>query len=247
MERDGVKVDREVLKRLSAEFNIQIAALEETDLRRGGLQVHDRQPAAARRHPVQPDGPVRAGARASPASIRPTSERARAAGSATACRSPGWCSTGASSPSSSRPIPTRCRSRSTATPAASTPAISLSGAQTGRLASTDPNLHEHPDPHRDRPADPRRLRRRAGLRDDVRRLQPDRTSPRRPYLRRAAAARSLRGGRGHPQPHRAGTVRRGQSRHARAARRRSTSRSSTASRAGASPSGWRSRRTRRRR
>ena len=38
---------------------------------------------------------------------------------------------------------------------------SLSGAQTGRLASTEPNLAEHPDPHRDRPPDPRRLRRRS--------------------------------------------------------------------------------------
>ena len=66
---------------------------------------------------------------------------------------------------------------------------SLSGAQTGRLASTDPNLHEHPDPHRDRPAHPRRLHRRAGLRHALGRLQPDRAAPRRPYLRRAAAAR----------------------------------------------------------
>ena len=74
---------------------------------------------------------------------------------------------------------------------------------------------EHPDPDRDRPPDPRRLRRRAGPCHARRRLQPDRASPRRPHGRRAAAQGGLRGRRGHPQPDRSGAVRRGQSRHPR--------------------------------
>ncbi len=98
MERDGVKVDRDVLKSAVGRVQRPDRRARGADLRRGRLQVHDRQPAAARRHLVQPDGPVRAGARASPAPGRPTSPswsgcRARA------CRSPSWCSTGASSPS----------------------------------------------------------------------------------------------------------------------------------------------------
>ena len=117
--------------------------------------------------------------------------------------------------------------------------FSLSGAQTGRLSSTDPNLHEHPDPHRDRPAHPRRLRRRAGPCHAVGRLQPDRAAARRPYLRRAAAARTRsRRGEDIHNLHRAGIVRRGQPRHPRPRPRRSTSRSSTASRAGAWRGGW---------
>ena len=46
---------------------------------------------------------------------------------------------------------------------------------------------EHPDPHRDRPQDPRRLRGRAGLQAAERRLQPDRAAARRAHGRRAAA------------------------------------------------------------
>ena len=59
-----------------------------------------------------------------------------------------------------------------------------------RAARLDrPQPAEHPDPHRDRPAHPRRLHRRAGPCHARRRLQPDRAAPRRAYGRRAAAAR----------------------------------------------------------
>ena len=51
---------------------------------------------------------------------------------------------------------------------------------------------EHPDPHRDRAPDPRRLRRRAGPCADERRLQPDRASPRRAHGRRAAVEGGVR-------------------------------------------------------
>jgi hypothetical protein len=58
-----------------------------------------------------------------------------------------------------------------------------------------PQPAEHPDPHRDRPQDPRRLRRRAGACHAAeRRLQPDRASARRAHGRRAAAQGSVRAG-----------------------------------------------------
>ena len=109
------------------------------DLRRGRLQVHDRQPAAARRHPVRQDGPE-GRPQGQVGHLVDRRHRARAARRARACRSPSWCSTGASSPSSNRPIPTRCRSRSTSDTGRVHTSYSLSGAQTGRLSSTDPNL-----------------------------------------------------------------------------------------------------------
>ena len=117
-----------------------------------------------------------------------------------------------------------------------------------RAAGLDrPQPHEHPDPHRDRPADPRRLHRRAGPCHALGRLQPDRASPRRPYVRRADAEGGVRARRGHPQPHRRGAVRQRSTATPAPRPRRSTSPSSTASRAGASPSGWRSPPRRRRR
>ena len=50
---------------------------------------------------------------------------------------------------------------------------------TGRLSLDRSQSAEHPDPHRGRPQDPPRLRRRAGPSADLRRLQPDRAAPRR--------------------------------------------------------------------
>jgi DNA polymerase-1 len=62
---------------------------------------------------------------------------------------------------------------------------SLVGAQTGRLVLDRTQPAEHPDPHRNRPPDPRRLRRRTRQRPPRRRLQPDRTAARRAHGRRA--------------------------------------------------------------
>ena len=78
-----------------------------------------------------------------------------------------------------------------------------------------PQSAEHPDPHRDRPQDPRRLRRRAGPRADERRLQPDRAAARRAHGRRAAAEGGVPRRRRHPQPDRRGIVRHGRPRHPR--------------------------------
>ena len=115
MERDGVKVDREVLKSPVGRVQRPDRRARGEDLRRGRLQVHHRLARSSWATSCSTRWAFRAAARASPAPGRPTSPnwsgwRARA------CRSPSWCSTGASSPSSNPPIPTRCRSRSTARP-----------------------------------------------------------------------------------------------------------------------------------
>ena len=59
-----------------------------------------------------------------------------------------------------------------------------------------PEPAEHPDPHRDRPRDPRLLRPRARQRAAVGRLQPGRAPRPRPHRQRAGAARHLRPRRG---------------------------------------------------
>ena len=85
---------------------------------------------------------------------------------------------------------------------------SLAVAQTGRLALDRSQSAEHPDPHRDRPQDPRRLHRRAGPCADERRLQPDRAAARRAHGRRSALKQAFADKARHPQPDRDRTVRR---------------------------------------
>ena len=93
----------------------------------------------------------RAGARARPASIRPTSPSSN--GSPPTGRRGGdaWCSTGASCRSSSRPTPTRCRQQ--INPETGRVHTSYQpGRRADRAALLDrPQPAEHPDPHRDRP------------------------------------------------------------------------------------------------
>ena len=72
---------------------------------------------------------------------------------------------------------------------------------------------EHPDPHRGRQPHPPRLHRRAGPRAGQRRLLADRTASARPCRRHPGAARKLRPRRGHPRAHRLGSVRRADGRH----------------------------------
>ena len=57
MERDGIKVDREELKRLSAEFNAADRRAREADPPRLAAASPSAAPAIGR-HPVRPDGPV---------------------------------------------------------------------------------------------------------------------------------------------------------------------------------------------
>ena len=59
MERHGVKVDRQALSRLSGDFAQRMAALEEEIYGLAGGRVQPRQPQAARRGALRPDGPRR--------------------------------------------------------------------------------------------------------------------------------------------------------------------------------------------
>ena len=93
------------------------------------------------------------------------------------------------------------------------PLPSLISPEDGRLhtnfnqavASTGPTLHLEPepavdsDPHRAGARDPQRVRRRAGLPAPLGRLLAGRAAHPRARLRRAEAARGVRGGRGHPR------------------------------------------------
>jgi DNA polymerase I len=95
---------------------------------------------------------------------------------------PPGCSTGASSPSSNRPMPTRWWRRSIPAPAASIPATRC--RRLHRPARLDRSQSaEHPGPHRGRPQDPPCLHRRAGPCAALGRLQPDRAAPGRPCRR----------------------------------------------------------------
>ena len=73
---------------------------------------------------------------------------------------------------------------------------------------------EHPDPHRGRPQDPPRLRRRSGHEARLRRLFADRIAPAVGSRRRAGAAQGLPGRRRHPRHDRLGNVRRAGQGHA---------------------------------
>ena len=113
-----------------------------------------------------------------------------------------------------------------------------------------PEPPEHPDPHRDRPRDPRLLRRRARQRADLRRLLAGRAARARPHRQRAGAARHLPARRGRPHRDRRRRLRHRpgepHGRHAHARRRWSTTGSSTGSPPTGSPTACRSSRTRRR-
>ena len=111
MEGRGVSIDREILSRLSGEFAQGMARIEAEiqDPRRRAVQSRLAQ--AARRHSVRPDGPAGGKEDARPAPGRPPPACSKTSPKrATFCRAAS--STGASSPSSNRPIPTRCRAMS---------------------------------------------------------------------------------------------------------------------------------------
>ena len=123
-------------------------------------------------------------------------------------------------------------------------------AATGRLSSHQPEPPEHPDPHRDRPRDPRLLHPRARQRPAQRRLRPGRAARARAHRQRAGAAGHLPPRRGRPHRDRErrlrAAARAARRRHALARPRWSTTGSSTASPPTASPTACRSRRRRRR-
>ena len=186
MERRGVKVDRDYLAKLSARVRDRDRRARRANLRSRVRAVHHRLARSNWARCCTGGSASRAGARARAAQYSTdVNELERLAGEGVECARLvlEW-----------RQL-TKLKSTYTdALQAQINPetgrvhtSFCLSGAQTGRLSLERPQFAEHPDPHRDRAQDPRRLRRRAGPCPDERRLQPDRASPGRAHGRRAAA------------------------------------------------------------
>ncbi len=72
MERRGIKVDRQILSRLSGNFAQKAAAVEAEIYELAGQDVQYRLDQAARRHPLRQDGACRAARRPRPGNGRPT-------------------------------------------------------------------------------------------------------------------------------------------------------------------------------
>ena len=158
MERTGVRVDTGAAARAVEDVDAELAQLEKQVLRAGRPRVQRRLAAAAR------DDPLRR------ARSCPSSRRRRPAARPTPTCSRSWppmhelprrSSSTASSPSSRAPTSTRCRAE--VNPRTGRIHTDVRPGRRGdRAALVDRSEPaEHPDPHRARPRDPRRLRRRA--------------------------------------------------------------------------------------
>ena len=168
MERRGVKVDRDYLAKLSSEFTVEIAALEQRVYEAAGGPFTIGIAAAARRGAVRPAGPE-GRAQGQERDLFDRRHRARAArgggrrGGAAGARL---------APADQVEIDLHRRAAGADQPRDRAGPHQLQpGGGADRAARLErPQSAEHPDPHRDRPQDPRRLRRRAGPCADERRL-----------------------------------------------------------------------------
>ena len=137
MERRGIKVDRDYLAKLSGDFAIEIAALEERIYEAARRAVHHRLAAAAGRGAVRPARPEgRAQGQERP--IFDRRQRARAAGRRGRRVRAAGARLAPADQAANRPIPTRCRRRSTRRPAGSTPASACRARRPGGCARTSP-------------------------------------------------------------------------------------------------------------
>jgi len=179
MERTGIKVDRDELRRLSNDFASRIAAFESEIHGLAGRAFNIGSP--RRRHPRWPGRP----------GPRPAGPGARLAPARQAQEHLHRCLAGADRP--------RNRARAHLVQ----PGRGLD--RTPGLLRSQPA--EHPDPHRGGAQDPPRLRGRGRPQPAVGRLQPDRVAPDRPYRRGSGPAPGLPRRPGHPRDHRCPSLR----------------------------------------
>ena len=189
MERRGIKVDRDYLAKLSREFAEETARLEERiyEAACGPFTIGSPQQLG---EVLYERLGLKGGRKGKSGAIFDRRQRAGAArGRGRRMRDPG----ARMAPADQAQVDLYRRAAGADQPRdGAGPHQLLADRRADRAAVVErPQPAEHPDPDRDRPQDPRRLRRRAGVQTAQRRLQPDRASARRAHGRRSAAEGSV--------------------------------------------------------
>ena len=213
MERAGITIDPDLLRRLSNDFAKDMAKLESEIHKLAGENFNIASPKQLGE--ILFDKFSLAGGRKTKTGAWSTDvDVLEDAGRAGPRNRRARCSTGAGWPSCAAPIPMRCPPISIPRPGRVHTSYAMAATSTGRLASTDPNLQNIPSA-------PRRAARirqafvaRQGQEADQRRLQPDRAAPARPYRRYPAAQEGLRRRARHSCHDRVGNFRRAGQGHA---------------------------------
>ena len=178
MEARGIKVDRQILSRMSGEFAPEARRPRARDLRAGRRDLQHRLAQAARRHPLRQVRPAR---RHQDQDRRLVDRRRRARGAGRRRQHarrphPRLAAAVQAEVDLHRPLPELHPSGDR--PRAHVLRARLDHHRAPLLVRPEPA--EHPGPHRGRPAHPHRLHRREGHEADLGRLQPDRAPRRSP-------------------------------------------------------------------